>query len=125
MTLSEAGKELGINLDVALERFAGNEGLYIKFLNKMRSDPTFAMLENAVADRDLSAVERAAHTLKGVSANLGLDELSVKCADIVQAVRTEGNDAFGHMDALMETCRQTYSKMISILEELDQGETGC
>lgn len=119
MTLSEAGKELGINLDAALERFAGNEGLYIKFLNKMRTDPTFASLESAVAEKDLGAVERAAHTLKGVSANLGLDELSEKCADIVQAVRAEGADALGHMDELMRACSQTYSKMISVLEELD------
>ena len=119
MTLGEAGKELGINLDAALERFAGNEGLYLKFLNKML---TFPALENAVREKDLKAVERAAHTLKGVSANLGLDDLSGRCADIVQAVRTDETAAQDDMEVLFGACRQAYEKMVFVLQKMSQGE---
>lgn len=122
MTLEEAGKELGINLDAALERFAGNEGLYLKFLNKMLTDPTFPALEDAVREKDLKAVERAAHTLKGVSANLGLDDLSGRCADIVQAVRTDETAAQDDMEVLFEACRQAYEKMVFVLQKMSQGE---
>jgi signal transduction histidine kinase/CheY-like chemotaxis protein len=46
-----------------------------------------AELRKATQDVDLAAIESAAHSLKGSSANLGASRLSNMCADIVDSIR--------------------------------------
>lgn len=87
MTLQEAAAVLHIDLESAVVRFGGNEGLYRRFLGKLAQDKTFAQLEEAVNTGDWESVERAAHTLKGVAANLGLEDVRAASDAVVQAVR--------------------------------------
>lgn len=79
--------EYGVNLQGALERFMNNEGLYLKFLNKFPEEPTFARLEESMQKEDYPEAFRQAHTLKGVSANLGLDPLTASTELLVELLR--------------------------------------
>lgn len=78
---------LGVDLDETLERFVGNEDLYFKCLNKFLSDKNFSHLMEAIKDEDPAEAFEAAHALKGVSANLGLDNLYEQMKIITEVFR--------------------------------------
>ena len=65
----------GVDVDGALERFMNNEGLLERFLKKFPADPNYGALKEALARGDADAAFRAAHTLKGVAANLSMATL--------------------------------------------------
>ena len=71
-------EEAGISVEEALERFMGNEMLLEKFLGKFPEDKNFGELQNAFEQGDKETALRAAHTLKGVCANLSIKGLSEK-----------------------------------------------
>ena len=88
MTLSQLSPALRFDLSGALARFGGSEALLLR----LPEDKTFAELSAAVSSNDLPGVERAAHTLKGVAANLGLEALQASSDALVVAVRTGAGD---------------------------------
>lgn len=77
------------NSEAVLARFGSSEMLVKKFMIKFLSDGTFSELNNAVTAADIPRTEAAAHTLKGVSANLGFDKLSSCCKLMVDASRSD------------------------------------
>lgn len=116
MTMSyveKTARELGQDLKPALQRFGGNESLYTRFLKSFPQDPTAAMLKEAVEEKNYEEVERNAHTLKGVSANLGLESLRTGSDALVQAVRGE---RYQDINALYDTFSAEYARVIKILE---------
>lgn len=67
--------EKGVDLNGALERFLGKEDLYEKFLRKFPEDRNFEDLGEALKQKDYEEVLKYAHTMKGLTANLGLNTL--------------------------------------------------
>lgn len=59
----------------------------MKFVRKYVNDPTCAQLDEAVEAKDWETAFRAAHTLKGVSQNLGFDKLYQVSAALTEAMR--------------------------------------
>ena len=87
MELMEALRPVVADEEQTLRRFMGNRALYQKFVLKFPQDENMSLLEKAAAGEDWPAVERAAHTLKVVAANLGFAELAQAAADLVSALR--------------------------------------
>ena len=105
----------GTDIPGAISRFMGNEEMYMSFLAELfTEDTTFADLETAVSAGDSKSAEKAAHTLKGAAANMGLDTLSKAADGIVQAARA-GNT--GDIPALFDTCRSEYGKIRALITE--------
>lgn len=65
----------GVNVEETLRRFMNNEMLMIKFLRKFVDDENMNKLRTLIADKHYNEVLPVAHTLKGVSGNLGLIKL--------------------------------------------------
>ncbi len=78
---------LGMGMDQTLARFVGNEGLLFKFLRRFLDDASFSQLETAIHENNMEEAFRAAHTLKGVSGNLGLGSLFDACSPLVESLR--------------------------------------
>ena len=116
MTLPEAAHCLSIDLNTVIARFSGNEALYLRFFRKMPMDPTYFSLVEAVEKKHYSLIEREAHTLKGVAANLGLDSLRYASDGLVQAVRRKEYD---EIPALFEIIKTAHEKMVEVLSQLD------
>ena len=106
--------QAGADIDGALERFMGNEGLYTRFARGFREDMNYDALLKAMEAGDVKAAFNAAHTLKGAAANMGLDTLSKAADDIVQAARA-GNT--GDIPALFDICRSEYGKIRALITE--------
>ena len=62
----------GINLTDGLAYFSENERLYEKYLFRFLEEPTFPELFKAIEEDRREDARRAAHSLKGITATLGL-----------------------------------------------------
>ena len=86
----------GIDVNDALERFMGNEGLFERFLKKFADDENYEKLKAAVSEGDAETMLTASHTLKGVCGNLSMTELFTLFDHQVKELRagnTEGAKA--------------------------------
>ncbi|MCI2068058.1 MAG: Hpt domain-containing protein [Bacilli bacterium] len=70
----------------------GNEALYVKFLKKFPMDASFPLIKPAFDKGDLEAAFEAAHTVKGVSGNLGLTRLYKATSNTVALLRAQEKD---------------------------------
>jgi HPt (histidine-containing phosphotransfer) domain-containing protein len=64
-----------IDFTDGVKRVMNNTKLYVKFLTKFKNDTKLDDLEAAIAGGDLEKARNAAHTIKGLAANLSLTEL--------------------------------------------------
>ena len=115
MTFDEFVAEVGCDKQKTLSSFGGNEQLMIRILKKFPSDPSYSLLFESAEKGDVQQCEVHAHTLKGVAANLGLDEISAVCDTIVKNIR---NGDTADLNALLGTLKPMYEKAINAIESL-------
>ena len=106
--------QIGVDIDGGLERFMGNEALFLKCLSRFPADSSFPQLEQALSDGDLQAAFIAAHTLKGVSGNLSLDAIFHASLPVVEALRCGSQE---EAEAAMPELRSSYQNAILLLSE--------
>jgi len=70
-----------------VKRVMNNDKLYVKLLTKFRDDTRLNSLEEALAAGDMVKAQDAAHTLKGVAANLSLSELFKQCLELETQIK--------------------------------------
>ena len=75
-------EEAGFDTQGALSRLMQNESFYLRLLNKFLADVNFQKLIENIATGDEKASGESAHALKGVTATLGMTELSECCATL-------------------------------------------
>lgn len=90
----------GCDVAGALERMIGDEAFYVECLQEVAKDPSFDKLKEALETGDGHAAFEAAHTLKGVLANVGLTPMYNKITEIVEPLRA------GHQEGLLEQYAQ-------------------
>lgn len=86
--LKQLFTEYGGDYVVTMDRFLNNETIYLRFLNMLFEDKNLDLLGNALEQGDLEEAFAAAHTLKGVAANMGLSPLFAAVCAIVEPLRT-------------------------------------
>jgi HPt (histidine-containing phosphotransfer) domain-containing protein len=77
----------GADYDATMERFMGNEALYLRLLGMLFQDDNLHKLGVALEAGDLTAAFEAAHTLKGVAGNMGLSPLYEAVCAMVEPLR--------------------------------------
>ena len=102
MNLQELRNVIDIDIDGSLARFSNMEIMYLKYLKRFINEPTYETLQGAVASQDFATIETAAHTLKGICGNLGLNTLFNDFNNIVKAVREHNNDLALHLCSEIE-----------------------
>lgn len=117
MNLEELAGMLNMDLAGTLARFGGSRALMVRFLKKFPQDTTFETLKAAVAAGDHETIERAAHTLKGVAANLGLEPVRASSDALVLAVRSGRASEIPALFDVLRTDYETASAAIAVLTE--------
>ena len=124
ISMREAYEKIGANYDDACARLMGGEML-ARFALKFLDDESMDKLEAAMAAgdaeeafmaaRDGKAAFAAAHTLKGVSQNLGFDNLYEPAVVVTEALC--GADAVDGAREGMHALQQQYAATMSVLRE--------
>ena len=73
----------------SVEKRLGNLQTVEYFVEKFTKDLTFSQLENAMDSKSAEDAFRAAHTLKGLSLNLGLDNLYKISYELTEKLRAK------------------------------------
>lgn len=105
MTLEEFYKQVGGDYNEVLSRLR-KDGLITKYLGLFGTDTSFAELGQAFAAKDWPGVFAASHTLKGLAANLGLENLRAAASDICENCRNKEPD--GNVAAQYERVSAAY-----------------
>lgn len=96
----------GVDLPATMERFLDDRELYLDCLHTFFDDPGFGQLGDAIQKKDYEAAFTAAHTLKGVSGNLGLTPLFDAICAIVEPLRAHDySDLDRQYEAVMVSFR--------------------
>jgi CheY-like chemotaxis protein len=89
----------GIELKTGLVHIGGNQALYFKLLGKFHRDYTdvTSQIKNALENREHKYAQHLAHTVKGVSANIGALDLEKASAALETAIRQEAIGSFENL----------------------------
>lgn len=82
-------KEYGANTEEGLARCCGNEGLYLRLVATIPSQPGFDQLGKQISEGDLKGAFESAHALKGATGNLSLTPLYDKICEITELLRAQ------------------------------------
>lgn len=110
----------GADVETTLKRFMGNEGIFMKFIVKFLDDKNYAGLVENLEKKDYQAAFNSAHTLKGVTANLGLDPIRDVVSQITELLRNQDEideTKLCELDALQEQLKEKYDVFYRIIEE--------
>lgn len=77
----------GVDLKTTMTRFVDDESLFVHCLSMFFEGKEFAQLDAAMAANDYKAAFEAAHTIKGLTGNLGLTPLYNKVCELVEPLR--------------------------------------
>ena len=117
MTLEQKTKleSLGVDLEETLERFVDNEELYLRCLGKLLQDKNYNGMFEAISAKNASAAFDAAHALKGVTANLGLNRLYLEMKEITEVFRSGSLD---FDNGNLERTKQDYEEVVDTIKAL-------
>ncbi|MGN0968482.1 MAG: Hpt domain-containing protein [Oscillospiraceae bacterium] len=111
MTIQECYEALGGDFAQA-ERRLLSAGLVRKFIAKFLDDDSFSQLCRAMEDGRREEAFRAAHTLKGVSANLGFGRLLASAQRLTEALCPETEPIAEGAVPLLEEVRRDYESAV-------------
>ncbi len=114
MTLKECYETLEADFEGASRRLV-NEKLMEKFALKFLNDTSFETLEKELQDKKYDEAFRAAHTLKGVAANLGFTKLQEVSSEMTEMLR--GGNAPAD-ETYIEVVRAEYARTVETLKQL-------
>lgn len=114
--------QLGAKPEEAIYRFMGKEDIYKRFLKKYMDDTSIMALRQGMEKKDAFEVFKAAHTLKGLSANLGLDCVQNKASEITELTREKSFDQFdvSLLETLMDELEECNQKICAVIEKYCQ-----
>ena len=120
MTLARFYESLGGSLPAVLARIP-SEAMVRKFARMYAGDTSCDELVRAVEAKDWQTAFRAAHTLKGVCANLGLEKLRQSAGGLTEELRPEQDkipaEAFSRMEELRRDYRTAEDAISQLLTE--------
>lgn len=119
LTLEQFYNKVGSNASDIVSRLGGDESIVKLFLSKFPADKSLETLRETLASGEVELAFRAAHTLKGLCANLGLQSLFEKASAITEMLRA--GDAETAKIALPSLERE-YSSTLEALNELGIGQ---
>lgn len=114
ITLREFYERTGGNYEDTLRRLPA-ESMVKRFLLKYPDDSSFDELIKAVSTKNWELGFRAAHTLKGVAQNLGMDSIFEPASVLCEQMR--GNKPMTDFE-LLETLKMAQENVLSAIKEL-------
>lgn len=97
----------------SLERFGGNESLYISCLLMFLKDPTMAQINKSIEEKNWNEAFTAVHALKGLAGNMGFVPLMHSTGKLVVLIRGgKTND----IDECLESVNSNYRNIVDAIQ---------
>ena len=106
--------DAGIDVGRADECLGGNYELFLKLIKSFLSDDDFSNLSKAFENAEQKDIETFAHSLKGVSGNLGITKMYKDLSDIVSVVRGQSE---GDIKALLSDVEYEKNRLETVINE--------
>ncbi|GHT68547.1 hypothetical protein FACS1894110_16340 [Spirochaetia bacterium] len=103
-----------VNVDEGLKRVVNNTRLYVSLLNMFKANPNMGEIETHLGALDFEKAQAAAHTLKGIAANLSLSELFEKVRNLESQIKEKFVPA-GALDAVKAVYNETLKKIDGVI----------
>lgn len=117
MTIEGCYEKMGGSYTEVSRRIPG-DALIVKFLGKFLNDESYADLCEYVEKGNREQAFRAAHTLKGVCANLGLSNLQKHAEEITEVLRKETDELPKEAVEMLPGVTKAYNITVSAIREL-------
>lgn len=105
-------EELDADIDSLYERFAGNTKMILVFMKKFEKDKTFNLIAESIRDNNIELLYVYTHDLKGLSANLGMKDLSALCNDLLIDLKSKN---YGEIKKHFKIIKREYVRVIRII----------
>ena len=115
MTLKEAYELMGGDYDSAMTLLRKEERV-TRYLGMFLKDDSFALLQSSMEKDDMETAFRAAHTLKGVTANLSLTRLQQAAGALTEDLRN-GHD-IPHAKVAYPDVAACYEATVAVIRQL-------
>lgn len=114
MTIQECYQMLGGNF-ADVEKRLPSVSLVAKFITKFLDDSSFSQLCRTMQAGQCGEAFRAAHTLKGVCANLGFDRLGASAGQLTELLRPESDSIPEGADLMLNEVKQDYELTVNAI----------
>lgn len=119
MTLKECYAAIGGDYEEAMGRLR-SERLVQKFVLKFLNDGSYQLLLDSLAAGDRAEAFRAAHTIKGVCANLAFNALLESSEALTDALR-DGRPAQPGEEELLRRVEGDYQRAVQAIRAFQEG----
>lgn len=115
MTIKEFYEQMKGSYDNFIAR-VGTEERAKKYILMFLADPTIKELNDAIEKKDFESAFRSIHTLKGLSANLALDDFHLACCVLTEVFRNyKGQD----YRLELQIVNDKYEELIENIKQID------
>lgn len=114
MTIDECCQQLGGDYATLKTRLP-SDSLIKRFITKFLDDSSFSELCHAIQEGQREEAFRAAHTLKGVCANLGFDQLGASASKMTELLRPEGSGIPEEAVFMMNEVKRDYEMTVGAI----------
>ena len=114
MTIVECYQQLGGNLENVKTRLP-SDSLIKRFIIKFLDDSSYSELCDALQKGQRDEAFRAAHTLKGVCANLGFDQLENSASALTELLRPKDIGIPEEAVSMMKDVKQDYEMTVGAI----------
>lgn len=114
MTVKECYEQINGDYEGVFGRFRGDERIK-KFAVKFLADGSYDSLCRNLEAADYEEAFRAAHTLKGVSQNLGFTGLYMASETLTELLRSHPED---YVSSMLDEVKAEYDKTYAAVEKL-------
>ena len=114
MTIEECYQQLGGDYATLKTRLP-SDSLIKRFITKFLDDSSYSELCHALEEGQREEAFRAAHTLKGVCANLGFDRLRASASKLTELLRPEGSGVPEDAAFILDEVKQDYETTVGAI----------
>jgi HPt (histidine-containing phosphotransfer) domain-containing protein len=102
-----------VNMDEGIQRVVNNAKLYVRLLSKFKADTNLDDIFSFLDAGDYEKAQNAAHTIKGISANLSLTELYRQILELETQIKARAVNP-----DQIETVKSAFAETIKRIDEV-------